>query len=178
MKQLLFAAAVAILCCCMSCNNETKTSASNSQGEKNLQAMHMVSEAIKTGDMSKLGDVIAPDMIDHGGMMGDIKGLDSLKKEFAQMRAGSTDMNFAVIKEVADSEYAFQWVRYSGTAANASMGVPAGSKYNMTAVEIARFKDGKAVEHWTYLEPHEMEKMMHSSASMPKEMITDTAKMK
>jgi predicted SnoaL-like aldol condensation-catalyzing enzyme len=30
----------------------------------------------------------------------------------------------------------------------------------MTAIEVVRFKDGKAVEHWSFMEPREMMKMM------------------
>ena len=40
------------------------------------------------------------------------------------------------------------------------MGVPPGSKYDMNAMEVSKFKDGKAVEHWTFMQPREMMKMM------------------
>jgi len=30
----------------------------------------------------------------------------------------------------------------------------------MHAVQVVKFKDGKAVEHWEYMQPEEMMKMM------------------
>jgi predicted SnoaL-like aldol condensation-catalyzing enzyme len=40
------------------------------------------------------------------------------------------------------------------------MGYKVGEKYDMRAIELAKFKDGKIVEHWTFMEPSEMMKMM------------------
>jgi predicted SnoaL-like aldol condensation-catalyzing enzyme len=63
-----------------------------------------------------------------------------------------------IIKELADDEYVFSWLRFTGTTSGI-MGMPAGP-YNMTSIEVVRFKDGKAVEHWGFMEPREMMKMM------------------
>ncbi|HVT85125.1 MAG TPA: hypothetical protein VHD35_07965 [Chitinophagaceae bacterium] len=40
------------------------------------------------------------------------------------------------------------------------MGMPAGTKYDMTAIEVTKMKDGKATEHWEFMQPSEMMKMM------------------
>jgi predicted SnoaL-like aldol condensation-catalyzing enzyme len=40
------------------------------------------------------------------------------------------------------------------------MGHKAGDKIDMKVMEVARFKDGKAVEHWSLMEPADMMKMM------------------
>ncbi|MEP6677580.1 MAG: ester cyclase [Ferruginibacter sp.] len=178
MKIILSAVSVAMLCCCMSCNNDAKTGAANDAAQKNLAAMKGVNEAIKSNNMSKLGDFIAADAVDHAGMMGDVKGLDSIKSELSKMGATSKDMNFEVIKEIADSEYVFQWCRFTGTNVIAQMGMAAGSKYNMTAVEVGKFKDGKAVEHWEFMEPAEMMKMMPPPPPMPKKMVDTVMKTK
>jgi len=37
--------------------------------------------------------------------------------------------------------------------------MPAGP-YNMTGMQVVRCEDGKIVEHWEFMEPREMMKMM------------------
>ncbi len=34
------------------------------------------------------------------------------------------------------------------------------TKMDMTTVDVVKFKDGKAVEHWSYMDPKDMMKMM------------------
>jgi predicted ester cyclase len=66
----------------------------------------------------------------------------------------------------------------SGTAKTDGMGMKAGQKVEMTSVDIAKFKDGKAVEHWIYMDPNDMMKMMMPSQGempMPNPTATDAA---
>ena len=69
-----------------------------------------------------------------------------------------------IIKELADDEYVFSWMRFTGSS-DGSMGMPAGP-YDMKSIEVVRFKDGKAVEHWGFMEPREMMKMMQQMPAM------------
>ena len=62
------------------------------------------------------------------------------------------DMKSTMTKSLADDEYVFTWSKTTGT-----MG---GKKMEMSGVDIARFKDGKAVEHWIYMDPKDMMNMM------------------
>jgi hypothetical protein len=43
------------------------------------------------------------------------------------------------------------------------MGMKAGQKMEVNSVDVAKFKDGKAVEHWIFMDPNDMMKMMMSS---------------
>lgn len=146
-----------------SCNNdgEKKADAGNDVIKKNLAAVNAVNDAIMKNDYSKLGDYIAADGVDHSGPNGDVKGLDSIKAYMQTMSQMATDMKYEVINEFADSTTTIQWLRFTGTAKQA-MGpnMPAGSKYNMTAVEVCKMKDGKAVEHWEYMMASDVMKMM------------------
>ncbi len=163
MKKILSLFAAGVLCSCLSCNNpktsdekmvgETKDS---SMAQKNLSASHVVIKAFETGDVSGIDDVIASDFVDHTER-GDM-GRDSLKAMITAMHATNQDMKAEVIKELADDEYAMSWMRFKGTS-DGSMGMPKGP-YDMTSIEVVRFKDGKAVEHWGFMEPREMMKMM------------------
>ena len=158
MKQILSLFAVGFLFCCISCNDEKTAGETkdNSMAEKNLAASRIVTKAFDSGDPSMIDSAVASDFVDHTDR-GDM-GRDSLKAMIVAWKADSKDSKTEVIKELADDEYVFSWLRFTGTTSG-TMGMPAGP-YDMTSIEVVRFKDGKAVEHWGFMEPREMMKMM------------------
>jgi predicted SnoaL-like aldol condensation-catalyzing enzyme len=167
MKKFLSLFAVAILFSCVSCNNDKdeKTASSeststekkdNSKAEKNLAAFHEVTKAFDSGDPAKIDDVVASDFVDHSEQGN--KNRDSLKAMILGMKADVKDGKTEIIKELADDDYVFGWLRFTGTSGGKS-GMPAGP-YDMTSVEVVKFKDGKAVEHWAFMDPADMMKMM------------------
>jgi predicted SnoaL-like aldol condensation-catalyzing enzyme len=85
-------------------------------------------------------------------------GRDSLKAMIVAMRKESPDMKTEIIKEMADEDYVFMLMRITGTGSGA-MGMPKGP-YDFHAIQVVRNKDGKIVEHWEYMQPKEMMKMM------------------
>ena len=175
MKQLMLCVLSAgILLCCSCTNTETKMS---SQAQKNLDACKIINNAIETGDVSKLDQAIAADAVDHAGMTGDIKGLDSIKASLVKIHTWA-DMKTEVIKELADDEYVFQWVRFKGTAKTTDMGLPVGGTFDLTAIEVSKFKDGKAVEHWEFMQPSDMMKMMEPQTGPGTDIKGDTTGMK
>lgn len=128
----------------------------NSMAEKNLVASHIVNDAFQSGDISKIDDAIASDFVDHTDR-GDMNR-DSLKTMITMMRKEFPDMKMETIKEMADNDYVFSLMRWTGTS-NGQMGMPKGP-YDMKAIEVVRFKDGKGVEHWSYMQPADVMKMM------------------
>jgi predicted SnoaL-like aldol condensation-catalyzing enzyme len=180
MKKVCLATA-GMLCLLTACNNPEKTTATGgdqSMAQKNLDAVHIVNKAFETGDVSHINEAVAPDFVDHTDM-GDKTGPDSLKAMITMMHKGSSDMKMETIKEVADNDYVFEMMRYHGTS-DGSMGMPKGA-YDMHAVEVVRFKDGKGVEHWSFVNGGEMMKMMGgmpggAPAGAPMPAKADTAK--
>jgi len=169
-------AALALSCYCISCNTKSESSLSPA-AQKNLDAMHAVSNTFETKDFSKLGDYIASDAVDHSGENGDVKGLDSIKAAFVKEMAGFDNMKTETIKELADDEYVMSWERVTATFKVDAMGHKAGDKFDMKDIEVAKFKDGKATEHWSMMEPGDVMKMMapmQSQMGMP----ADSAKKK
>jgi predicted ester cyclase len=164
MKQLSLTVLTAFVFSLIACNTATTPTpaqAVDSAAQRNLAANNAVNKAIESGDVSNLGDYIASDAIDHSGDHGDVIGIDSIKKALAPLHKMATnDLKMEVIKELADSEYVFQWVRTTGTAANKDMGVAIGSKFNVTMISVSKFKNGKATEHWEFMQPADMMKMM------------------
>jgi hypothetical protein len=84
-----------------------------------------------------------------------------MKAEFEKMAAMNENQKSETIVEMANDDYAMSWLRFTGTLKVDAPGMgKAGDKYDMKAIEMAKFKDGKAIEHWTFMEPGEMMKMM------------------
>jgi predicted SnoaL-like aldol condensation-catalyzing enzyme len=151
-------AAVGALCLLTACNNSQPTGSSDqSMAQKNLDAVHIVNNAFQTGDISHIDEAVAADFVDHTDK-GD-KGRDTLKAMIVQMHKAGLDMKVEVLKEIADSDYVFEMMRYSGNGDGVMM--PPGP-YDMRAVEVIRFKDGKGVEHWAFMDVADMMKMMSS----------------
>jgi predicted SnoaL-like aldol condensation-catalyzing enzyme len=172
MKKYLLAISSCLFLLCISCDNKADDDKAgddkiSDQAEKNIAASHVVSDAFQSGDISKIDSVIASDFVDHTDR-GDM-GRDSLKAMIKMWHGASKDPKTEIIKELADDEYVFSWMRFTGSS-DGSMGMPAGP-YDMRSIEVVRFKDGKAVEHWGFMEPREMMKMMQ-------QMPMDTTKKK
>ena len=123
--------------------------------KKNIQAWHKVSMAFSTGNTEALDDVLAEDYIDHTPM-GDFKGRDSVKVNIVRMRTIFKDVNMKIIKEMADEEYGFFWMQFSGKRLDTT-GIPS-IPFDMTALQIVKFNDGKAVEHWEYVDRMQLTK--------------------
>ena len=147
----------------ITCNNATESSTASappsttpSMAEQNLASSKIVTNAFQTGDISKIDSAVAADFVDHTDR-GDV-GRDSLKKMITEVHKQFPDMKTEVTREVADNDYVFSLMRFTGTS-NGQMDMPKGP-YDMHAVQVVRFKDGKAVEHWEYMQPEEMMKMM------------------
>lgn len=163
MKKLLFLTSITFLFFWASCDND-KDEGMSDKTQKNLDASRTISKAFETGDIGAIDSVVASDFVDHTDR-GDM-GRDSLKAMIKLVHATNKDMNMKIIKEVADDEYVFTWMRFTGTSDGTMM--PAGP-YDMGAIEVTKLRDGKIVEHWEFMEMREMMKMMGSMPSaMPK----------
>ena len=173
MKKLFLATTCIIICILMSCKESTSTGNDNSsQAESNKANTKMVYKAIETGNVNGLDSIIDKNIVDHSGDKGDIIGLDSLKNNFVQMHNHVNDIKMESIANATDGDYNFDLNRFTGTTNSEFMGMPANYKIDMMSVDIVKIKNGKAVEHWGYVDPKQMMKMMQDMKMM------DTTKMK
>lgn len=159
MKKIFFIPLFTFTCFCISCDSDHDEGLSD-KAEKNLAAQHGVIKCFDTKDFSKIGDYIAEDFIEHAGQNGEVKGLANAKAEFENMVKTLTDNKSETILELANDDYVMSWIRFTGTLAMDNMGMKAGDKYDMKSMELSKFRDGKAVEHWVFMDPADMMKMM------------------
>lgn len=164
-KFVVVISAISIL---MLTSCETKKEGGMSDtAKKNLAASQAISKSFETKDFSKLGDYIAENCVDHAGENGDIVGLANMKAEFEKMTSMFSEMKSEVIRELADDEYVMSWMRYTGKFSQDMMGMKAGDSFTAESMEVSKFKDGKAIEHWTMMEPKEFKKMMGEETPPP-----------
>jgi predicted SnoaL-like aldol condensation-catalyzing enzyme len=176
MKKILYAASAGLLCFCISCNSKDSGGKMSDKAQKNLDAAHIVSNAFMSGDVSKIDSAVASNFVDHTDK-GD-KNRDSLKAMITMMHAKPSDMKMELTKELADDDYVMSWMRFTGTS-DGSMGMPKGP-YDFTGIEVEKYKDGMAVEHWEFSNLGEMMKMMPppNNNNMDNKMGEDTTKKK
>lgn len=170
MRKILIA--VSALFCLASCSSPANAPAkTDDMAQKNLASGRAISKAFETGDNALIDSAVSDDFLDHTDQ-GDKKGKDSLKAMVTWMHTNMKDMKMETIREVADDDYVFQWMRYTGTS-DGAMGMPVGP-YDMHMIEVSKYKDGKAIEHWSYVDMKEMMKMMPQPAPADK-MMADTS---
>ena len=157
MKKLLFILSAGCFCFLIACSDKKESGGMSDKAKKNLASSHIVSDAFSSGDPSKIDDAVAADFVDHTDR-GDM-GRDSLKAMISLMKKDTTNMKMTLIKEVADDDYVFSEMEFTGTS-DGSMGMPVGP-YDFHAIQVVKFnKDSKATEHWEYVRYSEMMKMM------------------
>jgi predicted SnoaL-like aldol condensation-catalyzing enzyme len=170
MKKLLVAATTAMLCLLISCNDAgTAAKTDTDEQGKTKSSFDMIHNALETGDVSKLDSIIDKDIVDHSGPMGDVKGIDSVKKWFVDFHNNTKDVKVESIATAVNGDYGFDYNRMTGTFTAPFMGMPAGA-FTMTAVDVVKLKDGKATDHWGYMDPKEMMKMMGGDHPMENKM--------
>ncbi|MCB0774783.1 MAG: nuclear transport factor 2 family protein [Chitinophagaceae bacterium] len=145
---------------------ESGSGGMSAAAKKNLAANDSIGKIMERGDFEKLSEYIAADAVDHAGEQGDIVGLDNIMAEMKKWKEMMPDMKSTMNKSMADDEYVFTWSEYSGTMN--------GKPYTSKGMDVAKFKDGKAVEHWMYMDPKDMAMMM--APPPPPAMADSTAK--
>ena len=64
------------------------------------------------------------------------------------------------VKELADDDYVYQWMKESWTQTQESMGMKPGN-YNFNMIEVSKFNaDSKVTEHWSFMDVNDVMKMM------------------
>lgn len=179
MKNLVLIASVVSFCFLISCNNN-KSGGMSDKAKKNLETNQAVIKMFETGDMSKIGDYIAADAVDHTTPKGEVKGLDSIKALFEYFMSIMSDTKNEIVKELADDDYVMSWIRQSWTAKmdDPMMGMKAGDHGTMESIEVTKYNgDGKVTDHWGFMSLNDMMKMMPQQSMQNNMMDTTKPKM-
>jgi len=153
-KTLIVLALFAVM---VACNNRNNSSSDSTAAQQNLEAAHNISKAFQSGDTSLISKSAAINFIDHKDY-GDVKGIDSLKAFVLASHEHIKNLKMEIVKELADDEYVMSWIQFSGTG-DGQGGTMQGD-FNVRGVEITKFKNGKATEHWEAMDMRDVSKMI------------------
>jgi len=158
MKKLVVAFSAIALFALFACNSNS--GGMSDKAKKNLENARAISKTFETKDLSKLGDYIDSNVIEHASPDGNQKGLENLKKSFEEMIGAMSDAKMEAVQEMANDDYVFQWLDESWTQTKEAMGMQPG-QYNFKVVEVSKFNtDSKVIEHWAFMDFNDMTKMM------------------
>ncbi|MCG7208415.1 ester cyclase [Streptomyces arenae] len=118
--------------------------------QANIAAQTAFGEAVITGNLDALDEIVAPDSVDHDPAPGQGPGPDGYKAMFNDLRVAFPDLRVEVEHLLAtDDELAFAY-QISGTHLGPLMGrPPTGRMVRYRGMQISRFDgDGKLVERW------------------------------
>ena len=117
--------------------------------QANIEAQTKMGEAVTTGHLERLRDVMAGDVQDHDPAADQAKGVEGFIHFFTQFRSAFPDLAVAVEHLVADEDNVAFAYTITGTHKGNFLGIPpTGKKIKARGLQISRFKDGKIVERW------------------------------
>lgn len=109
---------------------------------KNKALMRKIVDMFATGDLSQVSTVIATEYIDHQGLQGVvITGADGFSRVVAAARTGCSDLRISIEDLMAEGDRVAARLRWVCLR-------PTGEKIARETIDILRFANGQAVEHW------------------------------
>ena len=168
MKHLvvLLTISTLLLSSCMKKESSTNESMrADSVKNTNIENYRKVTDMMNSGKMDDLGKYISDNYTEHQMMPGQKPGIAGLKEMMTGMKAAYPDMKFTINHITADSNMIWALSTMTGTNTGSMMGMPpTGKAINVQAVDVIRLENGKAVEHWGFMEE---KKMMEQMGMMP-----------
>ena len=117
--------------------------------------LHGIYEAINTGNLAMLDELVAPDYTEHSE---GFQGVEPFKQQLAAFRAAFTDLRVTVDEVLlAEGGRFASRTTVTGTHTGDLMGMPAtGRHISVEAVDIGRVENGQAKERWGGLNMYSM----------------------
>ena len=117
--------------------------------QENIAAQQKFGEAVNSGNLSMLRDIVAPDAVDHDPAPNQGMGPEGFISYFTELRTAFPDLKIAVDHMVADDDNVAFAYTVTGTHDGPLMGfAPTGRKISARGMQITRFENGKQVERW------------------------------
>ncbi|WP_426297638.1 ester cyclase [Arthrobacter sp. R-11] len=111
----------------------------------------LIIEGFQAGNPGVVDELVSPDLIEHQfgpGGSGE-KAVNNLKRAIVGLHASMPDVSYTFDATVADGDTVWARMTANGTDTGGFLGHdPTGRAVSITVVDIARFSDGKLVEHW------------------------------
>ncbi len=118
--------------------------------EENKAAIRRyIDEAWNKGNVNIIDEVMAPDYIRYMNEPGKSLNREGQKQRILGFRKAFPDLHLAIEDMVAEGDKVSFRMFMRGTHQGTIMGIdPTGREITLSAIDIARFADGKIVEQW------------------------------
>jgi steroid delta-isomerase-like uncharacterized protein len=139
--------------------------ASDTEEINMTQMKKIYTEVVNKGNIDLMDELCQKDFVEHEALPGVESNLAGVKQFFKMYRAAFPDLKFTVEQMIAKDDKVVTYITITGTQKGEFMGTPAsGKKINLNGVDIIRFVDGKAAEHWGVTDTMTM---MHQIGAIP-----------
>jgi len=172
-----FFSALAIAFLFSSCMNQSKSMRKDEKAKNTAGLTTFYDQVMNAHNLAMVDSFCAADFVEHSPDPGFTPDRDGLKKDLAAFFTAFPDFHIQSNFVMADSDMVTAPFTATGTNSGSFMGMPAtGKKMNIDGIDIIRFKDGKATDHWGYVD--QMKMMTQLGMMSPMGASADTTKMK
>ncbi len=121
---------------------------SGSEQQVNLDAFRrLIEEGFDRGGTAVVDEVCADGYVEHQDGM-EPSGREGLKGAIRFLRALAPDLEVKVEDTMARGDEVWARLKGRGTHGGHVLGGPTGRPFEITIMDVSRFRDGKIVEHW------------------------------
>ena len=109
----------------------------------------LYTEVVNQGHLDLIDVICAENFVEHEESPGLPSNREGVKEMFKMLRAAFPDLKFNVDFMLAKEDKVVTYLTMTGTQKGTFMDMPAsGKKILVKTIDIVRFADGKAIEHW------------------------------
>jgi serine phosphatase RsbU (regulator of sigma subunit)/ketosteroid isomerase-like protein len=119
--------------------------------EKNRSLVHRFLMAHARGDLDALGEMLAPEFVDHSLLPGQIPGREGYLQSAAEQHAALSNMRYSIEYQATDSDMVISRLTMRATHDRGPLfGVePTGKQWTTPIIVINRVSGGKIAEEWS-----------------------------
>ncbi len=108
-----------------------------------------VEEVQSRGNLALLDEIAAPTFVNHSSPPGVPPTLDGVKQLAQQVLAAFPDGTMTIEDMVAEGDKVVTRKTFRGTHQGTYLGLPpTGRRVEVALIDVVRFEEGKAAEHW------------------------------
>lgn len=122
-------------------------------------------EVINGGNVDLMDELMSADFLEHDEFPGIGEGREGAKQFFTMMRTAFPDLKCSVDDLIEEGDKVVARATISGTQKGEFLGMPpSGKSFKLPMIDIVRFADGKAVEHWGAMDSGAMMEQLGAGA--------------
>jgi predicted ester cyclase len=117
-----------------------------SKGQNTQKFRRLVEEVLNTGETERLGEFMRPDFVEH--QFGLKPRIEGMAQDFQFLHHAFPDYALTIEDILEEGDKVWARMTCRGTNRGGFMGPPNDKSFEITVIDIARFENGKIVEHW------------------------------